>query len=147
MTTDNPNKKYFEIVVSCDYRITDSGETSPYLIYQGIELDHKVRLTKDYDGIIFRKSSESAKDFVFTGANISPTVKESNIYQDLKISAVLNNLVCIDDHQLNTADETIGNITLYFILTDGNIGQDANSGKLKVFYSSDPEVINTGVLP
>lgn len=146
MTDSNQEKNYYTVTVTCDDTIT--GGTSPYLIYQNISETHKIHLSKNFDGIKFQIDKDnSPKKFIFTGANILPTVHGDNIYPDLKIAAVLEDVVYIDDHQLNTNAETVGNITLFFILKNAADEQETVAGKRKVHLSSDPEVINTGVVP
>lgn len=144
MSTSSQDKNYYLVTVTCDDRIT--GETSPYLIYQNISDTHKIHLSKNFDGIKFKIDMDNSPiKFIFTGANIEPKVHGDNIYPDLKIAAVLEDVVYIDDHQLNTNAEAVGSITLFFILKNAGGGQE--TVKRQVHYSSDPEVINTGVVP
>ncbi len=146
METSKSGKKAFPVTVSCDWLLNGDNERTPALIYENLDLDRKIPLTKDYDGICFTKSEQSPLNFIFTGVNIIPTVKGDVIYPDLKISTVTGDKVEIEDGQINIDHESVGNIVLFFILTAQPAASAEGAGKPKVYYSSDPEVINTGVI-
>ncbi len=133
------------IPVKCEMQGTGGGLPQPTLVYEkNVSTNDVIMAGANIQQIIFKKDPATQIDFIFTGVNVTPAVDGTKILKDLKIVSVSDNEVTVSDGQQNQDKQTVGNITLFFLVEEPETQASLISKGAKVVYSSDPEVVNDG---